>query len=50
MRVLLPLLSEAARAEVLAAKTPLGAILARHGIELPPLSGRLLPHPLESPD
>jgi hypothetical protein len=30
MRVLLPLLSEAARAEVLEAKLPLGAILARH--------------------
>jgi hypothetical protein len=30
MRVLLPLLSEAARAEVLEAKLPLGSILARH--------------------
>lgn len=32
MQVLLPLLSEAAREEVLAAKTPLGAVLARHGL------------------
>jgi hypothetical protein len=32
MRVLLPLLSEAARAEVLEAKLPLGKILARHGL------------------
>ncbi len=32
MRVLLPLLSDAARAEVLEAKLPLGAILARHGL------------------
>ena len=32
MRVLLPLLSEAARADVLAAKTPLGAVLARHAL------------------
>ena len=32
MRVLLPLLSEAARLEVLAAKVPLGAVLARHGL------------------
>ena len=32
MRVLLPLLSEAARAEVLEAKLPLGAIFARHGL------------------
>jgi len=30
MRILLPLLSEAARVEVLAARTPLGAVLARH--------------------
>ena len=32
MRVLLPLLSEAARTDVLAASTPLGAVLARHGL------------------
>jgi hypothetical protein len=32
MRILLPLLSEAARLEVLAARSPLGAILARHGL------------------
>jgi len=32
MRVLLPLLSEAARLEVLAACSPLGAVLARHGL------------------
>ncbi len=32
MRILLPLLSEAARREVLAARTPLGAVLARHGL------------------
>ena len=32
MRILLPLLSEAARLEVLAARTPLGAVLARHGL------------------
>jgi chorismate-pyruvate lyase len=32
MRILLPLLSEAARQDVLAARTPLGAILARHNI------------------
>ncbi len=32
MRILLPLLSEAARLEVLAARAPLGAILARHGL------------------
>ena len=30
MRILLPLLSEAAKLEVLAARSPLGAILARH--------------------
>ena len=30
MRILLPLLSEAARLEVLAAQSPLGAVLARH--------------------
>ena len=33
MRVLLPLLSEAARAEVLAAKIPLGSVLAQHGLD-----------------
>jgi hypothetical protein len=33
MRVLLPLLSEAARADVLEAKLPLGAILTRHGLK-----------------
>jgi hypothetical protein len=32
MRILLPLLSEAARLEVLAARAPLGAVLARHGL------------------
>jgi hypothetical protein len=32
MRILLPLLSEAARSEVLAARTPLGEILARQGL------------------
>ncbi len=32
MRILLPLLSEAARLEVLAARSPLGAVLARHGL------------------
>lgn len=32
MRILLPLLSEAARLDVVAARTPLGAILARHGL------------------
>ncbi len=32
MRVLLPLLSDAAREDVLAAKTPLGAVLARHAL------------------
>jgi len=32
MRILLPLLSEAARLEVLAARSPLGAVLARHQI------------------
>jgi hypothetical protein len=32
MRVLLPLLSEAARTDVLEAKLPLGAILAHHGL------------------
>jgi hypothetical protein len=32
MRVLLPILSEAARAEVLEAKLPLGSILVRHGL------------------
>jgi hypothetical protein len=32
MRVSLPLLSEAARLDVLAAKMPLGAVLARHGL------------------
>jgi hypothetical protein len=32
MRILLPLLSVAARQEVLAARTPLGAVLARHGL------------------
>ena len=32
MRILLPLLSEAARSEVLAACSPLGAVLARHGL------------------
>jgi hypothetical protein len=32
MRVLLPLLSEAARADVLAAKTPLGEVLAQHAL------------------
>jgi hypothetical protein len=33
MRVLLPLLNEAARADVLAAKTPLGAVLAQHALD-----------------
>jgi hypothetical protein len=32
MRILLPRLSEAARQEVLAAQTPLGGVLARHGL------------------
>jgi hypothetical protein len=32
MRILLPLLSEAARLDVLAARTPLGGVLARHGL------------------
>ena len=32
MRILLPLLSEAARLEVLAARKPLGEVLARHGL------------------
>jgi hypothetical protein len=32
MRILLPLLSEAARLDVLAARTPLGAVLAQHGL------------------
>jgi hypothetical protein len=32
IRILLPLLSEAARLEVVAARAPLGAILARHGL------------------
>ena len=32
MRVFLPLLSDAARLEVLAARSPLGAVLARHGL------------------
>ncbi len=32
MRILLPLLQEEARSEVLAAQSPLGAVLARHGI------------------
>jgi hypothetical protein len=32
MRILLPLLSEAARLEVIAARMPLGAVLARHGL------------------
>jgi hypothetical protein len=33
IRILLPLLSDAARREVLAAQTPLGAVLARHGLK-----------------
>jgi hypothetical protein len=33
MRILLPLLSDAARRDVLAARTPLGAVLARHGLK-----------------
>jgi chorismate-pyruvate lyase len=32
MRILLPLLSDAAREDVLEARTPLGAVLARHGL------------------
>ena len=32
MRILLPLLQEEARREVLAAQSPLGAVLARHGL------------------
>jgi hypothetical protein len=32
MRILLPLLSEAARRDVLAARSPLGAVLAQHGL------------------
>ena len=32
IRIFLPLLGEAARQEVLAARTPLGAVLARHGL------------------
>ena len=50
MRILLPLLSEAARLEVLAARTPLGADPGPAWTGLSPLSGRVFQDPLEPPD